>query len=100
MQRTWYFQVQSSRVAKYFYLHLPPNANKCYRKGYNAPIHVECSTLKNVVSSAAEAECGGIFQNCENQFHIKWDKGIHNIADYFTKHHPPSHHRTKRYDYI
>ena len=49
-----------SRVAGYFYLHSPPNTNKCYRKGNNAPIHVECSSLKNVVSSAAEAECGGI----------------------------------------
>ena len=60
-----------SRVAGYFYLHSPPNANKCYRKGYNAPIHVQCSTLKNVVSSAAEAECGGIFQNCVTTIGIR-----------------------------
>ena len=146
-----------SRVAGYFYLHAPPHANKCYPKGYNGPLHIECSTLKNVVSSAAEAECGGIFHNCstaigirntltgmghpqnktevitdnstansfvhsemrvkrskswdmkynwlrdrtaQKQFHIKWDKGIRNMADYFTKHHPPSHHKAKRYDYI
>ena len=30
----------------------------------NAPIHVECKTLKHVVSSAAEAERGGIYSNC------------------------------------
>ena len=146
-----------SRIAGYFYLHAPPNPNKAYAKAYNGPIHIECSTIKNVVSSAAEAECGGIFLNCttaigirntlnamghpqgktevitdnstansfvhsemrvkrskswdmkynwlrdraaQKQFHVTWDKGIHNMADYFTKHHPPSHHRSKRYDYI
>ena len=40
-------------------------------KGYNAPIHDECSTLKNVVSSVAEAECGGIFQNCVTAIGIR-----------------------------
>ena len=112
---------------------------------------------KNVVSSAAEAECVALFHNCamavgichalyglghpqnctevitdnftansfvhsemrvkrskswdmhynllrdrsaQQQFQIRWDKGIHNLADYFTKHHPPSHHCIKRYDYI
>ena len=146
-----------SRVAGYFYLRSPPHPSKLYPKSYNAPIHVECATLKNVVSSAAEAECGGLFHNCctaigirtaligmghkqdktevitdnstansfvhsemrvkrskswdmkynwlrdrvaQNQFLVKWDKGIHNMADYFTKHHPPSHHKIKRYHYI
>jgi hypothetical protein len=27
---------------------------------------------------------------------IYWDKGINNQAGYFTKHHPPAHHRTMR----
>eukprot|EP00957_Ditylum_brightwellii_P194920 14850370-Ditylum_brightwellii.AAC.1 len=26
---------------------------------------------------------------------IFWDKGSRNDADYFTKHHPPAHHRIK-----
>ena len=146
-----------SRIAGYYYLHAPVHANKSYPKNYNAPIHIECSTIKNVVSSTAEAECGGIFHNCatsigicnalismghpqsrtevitdnstansfvhsemrikrskswdmkcnwlrdymtQQQFYIKWNKGVHNMADYFTKHHPPSHHKLKRYDYI
>ena len=146
-----------SRIAGYFYLHAPPSASKVYAQGYNAPIHIECSTIKNVVSSAAEAECGGLFHNCSTaigirtalegmghpqhrtevitnnstannfvhsemrvkrskswdmkynwlrdrtaqaQFHIKWDKGIYNMADYFTNHHPPSYHRHKQYKYI
>ena len=31
----------------------------------NAAIHVECKLLKHVVSSAAEAETGGLFANCQ-----------------------------------
>ena len=146
-----------SRIAGYFYLHANPHPTKVYSKYYNAPIHVECSTIKNVVSSAAEAECGGLFLNCgtaigirntligmghpqgktsvitdnstaksfvhsemrvkrskswdmkynwlrdrtaQQQFNILWDKGTRNMADYFTKHHPPSHHKIKRSDYI
>ena len=130
---------------------------KVYSKNYNGPVHVECSTIKNVVSSAAEAECGGLFLTCstaigirnvlngmghpqgktlvvtdnstansfvysemrmkrskswdmkynwlryraaQQQFNIIWDKGSRNMADYFTKHHPPSHHKIKRSDYI
>ena len=34
------------------------------------------------------------------QFSIQWDKGIRNMADYFTKHHSPAHHKLKRHDYI
>lgn len=28
----------------------------------------------------------------QGQFQIYWDAGKDNLADYFTKHHPPSHH--------
>ena len=120
-------------------------------------ILVTCKTIKNVVCSAAEAECGGLFMNCgtaigirnalngmghtqgrtpvitdnstansfvhsemrvkrskswdmkfnwlrdrsaQRQFNILWDKGTRNMTDYFTKHHPPSHHKLKRHDYI
>jgi hypothetical protein len=31
---------------------------------------------------------------------IYWDKGVNNDADYFTKHHPPSHHLTERPRYV
>ena len=33
--------------------------------------------------------------SAQQQFKIRWDKGIYNLADYFTK-----HHHFKRYDYI
>ena len=146
-----------SCIARYFYLQAHLHPNKVYSKQYNVPIHVECLTIKNVVSSAAEAECGGLFLNCrtgigirnaligmghpqgktpvitdnstttsfvhsemqvrrlkswdmkynwlrdrvaQQQFNILWDKGTRNMADYFTKHHPPAHHKNKQYNYI
>ena len=36
----------------------------------------------------------------QNQFKIYWQKGAQNRADYFTKHHPASHHRTVRPMYL
>ena len=35
----------------------------------------------------------------QQQFEIKWQKGATNQVDYFTKHHPPSYHKIKQYDY-
>ena len=55
-----------SRVAGYFYL-----GNTSNTPPINAPIHVECTLLKHVVSSAAEAETGGIFHNAKAGIHIK-----------------------------
>jgi hypothetical protein len=34
------------------------------------------------------------------QLRIWWDKGVNNDADYFTKHHPPSHHILMRPKYV
>ena len=36
----------------------------------------------------------------QNQFRIYWDRGETNLADYFTKHHPASHHRRVRPIYV
>ena len=36
----------------------------------------------------------------QKQFKVHWEPGIDNEADYFTKHHPPSHHREKRPTYL
>ena len=141
-----------SRIAGYFHL---TNRNK--RKPFNAPIHIECKVLKCVVSSAAEAELGALFENCktaevirttltemghsqpattivtdnstasgianynqkikqsktmdmrffwvrdrvrQRHFNVQWEKGKLNRADYFTKHHSPSHHKRIRPIYI
>ena len=61
---------ERSRIAGYFYLHSPQTQGKVYQKIYNALILVECATLHNVVSSAAEAKCGGIFHNCNQAIAI------------------------------
>jgi hypothetical protein len=36
----------------------------------------------------------------QNQFNLYWAPGKLNRADYFSKHHPPSHHRLMRYRYL
>ena len=58
-----------SRIAGYFYLE--PKHNYFNIMTQNGPIHTECTTLKNVVCSAAEEECGGLFTNGQKAFKIK-----------------------------
>ena len=36
----------------------------------------------------------------QKQFDIYWDNGKNNFADYFTKHHSPSHHKVVRPIYL
>ena len=36
----------------------------------------------------------------QKQFQIIWEPGIKNLADYFTKHHSPTHHRNMRHTYL
>jgi hypothetical protein len=36
----------------------------------------------------------------QGQFNLTWAPGKFNLADYFTKHHPPWHHRQMRYKYL
>ena len=36
----------------------------------------------------------------QRQFNLKWAPGKFNLADYFTKHHPPWHHRKMRIKYL
>jgi hypothetical protein len=145
-----------SRIAGYFYLSTHPD-DKGTPVPLNGPIHVECTTIKHVVGSAAEAECGGCYHNAQKavpirialedlghpqpktpiktdnstaegfanksmrqkrskawdmryhwirdrdaqgQFKFYWARGINNWADYFTKHHSPSHHIEQRPNYI
>ena len=146
-----------SRIGGYFYLGSHPISPKFTPPCLNGPIHIECKLLKHVVSSAAEAETSGIFQNCqaaipiqrmlhtlghpqpptpiktdnktasafanntlqskrskswdmryfwikdkitEGEFLVYWDKGLHNFADYFTKHFPPNYHQKIRSTYV
>ena len=36
----------------------------------------------------------------QEQFHIYWRPGKMNLADYFTKHHQPSHHANIRSEFL
>jgi hypothetical protein len=123
----------------------------------NGAILTVCRTIRGVMTSAAEAETGGVYGNAQEAIPIRialhalghpqsatpiktdnstsnsfvhanikqrrsktwdmrwnwlrdketheqlrfyWDKGTNNDADYFTKHHPPSHHLEMRPKYV
>jgi hypothetical protein len=36
----------------------------------------------------------------QNQFNLYWAPGKENRADYYSKHHPPAHHKLMRYQYL
>jgi hypothetical protein len=149
-----------SRAGGFFFLSSPvlgtpdPNAPP---PPSNGAIHIHCSIMKMVLSSAAEAELGALFFNAKDgamlrttlidmghpqpltpiqtdnacaagiandtvkqrrskaidmrfywikdrvkqgQFLVHWRRGADNNADYFTKHHPTSHHRVMRSQYL
>jgi hypothetical protein len=149
-----------SRAAGYYYLSnmptTPPSATTPQPTA-NGAINILCQILREVVSSAAEAELAALFHNgkeaCpirialeelghpqpatpiqtdnntaagiandtvkqrkskamdmrfywlrdrvrQKQFHVFWKKGSLNKADYFTKHHPASHHQQIRSAYL
>ena len=107
-----------SRSGGHFYLSSTPHPTP------NGAIFTECTIMKHVMASAAEAEVGALFKNgqhivnntmkqrqtramdmhfywikdrvSQGQFHIYWRPGKDNLADYYTKHHPPSHHLKMR----
>ncbi|KAI2506705.1 Reverse transcriptase (RNA-dependent DNA polymerase) [Fragilaria crotonensis] len=145
-----------SRAAGYFYLTSQPTSPNAAFKP-NGAVHVLCQIMREVLSSAAEAELGALFHNgkeaCplrialeemghpqpatpmatdnstasgiatdtvkqkrskavdmrfywirdrvrQGQFRIYWRKGNTNRADYFSKHHPASHHQAIRSTYL
>ena len=52
-----------SRVAGYYHLSSDPKVTN--DPPLNGAIHIECKTLRHVVSSPAEAEVGGVFHNAQ-----------------------------------
>ena len=143
-----------SRVGGYHYLSTHPSSQNTPSNG---AVTVLCQIMREVVSSAAEAELAGLFLNAkeacpiritlielghpqpatpiqtdnstatgiandtvkqkrskaidmrfywirdrvrQSQFTIEWKKGSLNKADYFTKHHPASHHQQIRSAYL
>ena len=57
-----------SRVASHFYLE--PTRDYFNTTSQNGPIATKCVTLNNIVCSAAEGECGGLFHNCQKAIEI------------------------------
>eukprot|EP00957_Ditylum_brightwellii_P027457 2075572-Ditylum_brightwellii.AAC.1 len=53
-----------SRAGGYFYLSTKPD-KKTTSIPLNGAIHNKCSTIRNVMGSAAEAEVGGLYVNCQ-----------------------------------
>ncbi len=153
-----YLSVVKARscAAGYFYLTNKPTTPTDPLKP-NGAIHLLCHIMREVLSSAAEAELGALFHNgkeaCplrialeemrhpqpatpmatdnntasgiatdsvkqkrskaidmrfywirdrvhQGQFKIYWSKGQTNRADYFSKHHPASHHQAIRSMYL
>ncbi|MGL5499878.1 MAG: Ty1/Copia family ribonuclease HI, partial [Plesiomonas shigelloides] len=147
-----------SRVGGYFYLGGKEDPQPGNIENLNGAIHIESNIMRNVMSSAAEAEIGGLFLNGQQAVYIRnvlqemghkqhgpttiitdnstangfanstmkvkrskamdmrfywirdrvrqkqlkilWQKGSTNLADYFTKHHPPSVHQKMRRIYL
>ena len=58
-------------------------------------------TLKQRRSKAWDVRYHWLSEQQRNKkFNIFWDKGENNLADYHTKHHPPSYHQKVRRKYI
>eukprot|EP00957_Ditylum_brightwellii_P192237 14633024-Ditylum_brightwellii.AAC.1 len=53
-----------SRAGGYFYLSSKP-VKSTDEIPLNGAVHSECSTIRNVMGSAAEAEVGGLYTNCQ-----------------------------------
>lgn len=143
-----------SRAGGHFYMGDHPSNQP--ERG-NGPLLTKSTIMRNVMSSAAEAECGALYDNTkegvplrntlaemkhpqpptpvqvdnstthgfankqikqqksksmdmrfywvqdrvsQKQFKVYWRPGPTNLADYFTKHHSPSHHRRTRSTYL
>ena len=144
-----------SRARGHFYMGDKPSNRP---EQSNGPILNKSTIMRNVLSSAAEAECGALFDNtkesgvplrntltemghpqpptpvqvdnsttngfankqikqqrsksmdmrfywiqdrvAQKQFNVFWRPGPTNLADYFTKHHSPAHHRRERSTYL
>eukprot|EP00957_Ditylum_brightwellii_P144606 11015689-Ditylum_brightwellii.AAC.1 len=54
-----------SRTGGYFYLSSKPDEANTKPIPINGAIHSKCSTIRNVMGSAAEVEVGGLYINCQ-----------------------------------
>ena len=62
------------------YFHLSDNPSKTSKPIFNGEIHVECKTLRHVVSSEAEAEIAGVYHNAQVAIPIRIVlKALHHV---------------------
>ena len=59
------------RVIKLYYCGGTYERSTIPRSKINGPIHIECRTLKHAVTSATEAETGGLFHICQNAVQLR-----------------------------
>ena len=73
------------------------------------PIQTDNSTAEGVINSRVKPKRTKLMdmrfewlldRQQQGQFKIYWRPGKTNLADYFTKHHPPLHHRNVRGEYL
>lgn len=73
------------------------------------PIHCDNSTAAGIANNTVKRQRSRSMemryfwiadQVARNQFNVKWHPGQENLADYYTKHHPTSHHTRVRPFYL
>ena len=58
-------------------------------------------TIKQKQTKATDMQFYWVIDRLEQKnFEVKWKLGHMNCGDYFTKHHPPTHHRNMRQTYL
>jgi len=73
------------------------------------PLQTDNNTASRIINDTVKQKCSKAvdmqfywLHDCsqQGQFHIFWKPGITNRADYFSKHHPASHHQAVRPTYL
>ena len=65
MQITWLPPVQKAATPAIFYLDSLPNCHNDHKTPHNVAVHTGCCLLKKIVCFAAEAKCGGLYNNAQ-----------------------------------
>ena len=97
-----FHNAQTARPIRHILIELgheqPPTPIKTDNATANAFIH---QTMRHRKSKSWDMRYWWLKENiAQSEFHIFWDKGVHNWADYFTKHFAPSIHQVLRQRYV
>ena len=73
------------------------------------PLEIDNTTAYSILTSSIRQKLSKAFvmrshwlrdRVWQLQFIVYWSRGKMNLVDYFTKHHPPWHHKKMRYKYL